>query len=246
MTPINQRLREIVRAIQVDPRPKTEIARISGLSRTYLDRLDADGLSNGKNGFNPTIKALIALEDTLGLSDPSLFLSKEILKEDLVVSRTSEHLSRTLSISAINYDEELHKLYMYLQNFSVEHGPGHDPDLRLMRQMAPHCAVHLMEPDEDDPVHSVFTDWDYVPDFRGGNDFTGAAIDDFGDKALNQSFAADVTDMLNSLWPHLSYVERKSTWSETGLKAHRRFLRLMAPFIGTGDRRKIVVIRRMQ
>lgn len=243
MLGITNYLRALIRDIHEHPTALSDLSRKAGLSHATLDRIRHHPVALGAGGFNPTFRTIREVEKFLG---PAAYLS--IMGKRSHIGARSDNLKILIGLSSgLWIDDQIRRAHDYLEFVRAENGRlGQDlVDYDFLTEACPDCAIHIVSVEPHLP-RTRFHRWGVVGDYRGGRDFTGMSVKEFGDPQLLACFCEDVPMVLGSGFPMLTVHRRAGEWPETGELVERRFLRYVAKISTPDEQPTMISIRRLQ
>jgi len=190
----------------------------------------------------PSFDADIARLEAMATMSPSRLVLDTRRRQDA----HGVHLKAYLGDEAVALDPQLRFVQRYCER--VRRGDvlrESEIDLALLRERAPDCAICFYSAAED-PILSMVENWDPIATYRNGVDLTGATLKEIG-PGIGPCIAEDVRAVLSDgRTSHWTMLRRAVHFDEVDGLSDRGWLRLMVPFIGSGDRSKILIARNLK
>lgn len=207
--------------------------------------------------YNPTLKTIAALEavvprdweSTHGGStasdDEPLTIGKHVLGRRELDGENSQSLKILINDQSITDLEpsQIARIRMYLDESRRVNGLLHEADYEIdvVKAIGPQCACHIYDLDGDDPGDFRAIRWDASTGYKKAIDFTGRKMGTISDSALRSCQIEDFKMVRATGWLHFAAIRRNFKGGES-----RSFLRLLVPFQGSDNRKKVISITRPQ
>lgn len=190
----------------------------------------------------PSVDAEVAKLEGLAILSPSRLVMDTKRRRDL----HGLHLKAYLGEEAVAIDPQLRFVQRYCDR--VRNGDvlrERDINLSLLRERVPDCALHVYAL-ADDPEKSYVENWLPMADYRESIDLNNATLEEIG-PGLGRCIGEDVHSTVEQKGEcHWTMMHRTMLFQEASDLSDRSWLRVMIMFMGSNDRPKVLLARRLK
>lgn len=208
------------------------LAAEAGVDRSVFSRVQfGKKLVIGKDGFNPTVRIVQALENVIGPTDAIVSLENSaaaVVDRQEFVGR--QHTVRVLlNESAVPIlAGELAQVVRYCEGLKRDRGGLFSEDLNydVLRYLAPGARFHLATAPPN-ATEAVWARWDSTPDFFSGDDLSGLPVSFAGDEVFEEEIHKDLEMAREAGIPLYHAIYRSGIVRQTEPPMKRMYFRLL-------------------